>query len=174
MKERKNGLGEIWNLKFICEYWDLSVNTDNVIVNMDFESVYDPTFVMDVEEIKEKVDKLADAVATLTTSTSIRDTLKLKQPIDDIYVDAEGKVVVNGEPLEEDFDRNTLIQDADGKEYVATSDGNIMGKEEFAATGGNSRLMDNFNKEKEAKAQPDVTFTASQQQKYGFDAYNGF
>ncbi|MDR0713074.1 MAG: hypothetical protein LBF89_02260, partial [Bacteroidales bacterium] len=50
---------ELWRVKFICEYWDLSVNTDNVIVKMDFESVYDPTFVADVDKIQEKITELA-------------------------------------------------------------------------------------------------------------------
>jgi hypothetical protein len=64
-----------------------------------------------------------------------------------------------------------LIQGADGEEYVVTSDGQVMGVDEFQATGGNSRLMDNYKEEKEAQAQPTVTFSASPNQKYGFDAY---
>ncbi|MDR1202503.1 MAG: hypothetical protein LBL58_12880, partial [Tannerellaceae bacterium] len=87
---------EIWNLKIICEYWNLTVNTDNVIIRMGYESVYDPTFVADVDKIAEKINAMADAVATLTKDTRIRDTLKIKRPIDDIYVNGDGMPVING------------------------------------------------------------------------------
>ena len=39
---------EIWNLKVLCDYWDLSVNTDNQIVNWKAQSVYNPQFHLSV------------------------------------------------------------------------------------------------------------------------------
>jgi len=48
---------KIWGVKFLCDYWDLKVNTDNHIVGMNFESVYDPQFVY--------IDSLANAIAGL-------------------------------------------------------------------------------------------------------------
>ncbi|MDR2628151.1 MAG: hypothetical protein LBC40_08985, partial [Dysgonamonadaceae bacterium] len=165
----------IWNIKVLCDYWDLSVNTDNQIVTMAFESVYDPQFLLDVDGITENLNETADALATLTTNTNIRDTVTINTPINDIYTNPNGQVtVVNGDGTEtvltNHFNR-TLIQDPAGNEYVALSDGTVMGKDEFEATGGNDRLIDNYNKEKEAQAQPSVIFSASADQKYGFDAY---
>ncbi|MDR0748932.1 MAG: M23 family metallopeptidase, partial [Tannerellaceae bacterium] len=83
-----------------------------------------------------------------------------------------GRLVVNGEPADDQLSKNTLVQGEDGEEYVYTGDRQVMGKEEFAATGGNSRLLDSHHREKEEKAQPTVQFSASPQQIYGFDAYN--
>jgi hypothetical protein len=116
-----------------------------------------------------------DAVAGLTTHTNIKDTLTIDTPISDIYTNANGQVVTvdnngNETALTNDFNNN-LIQDPEGNEYVVTSDGTVMGVDEFKNTGGNSRLMDNYNKEKESHSQPSVTFSASADQKYGFDAY---
>jgi hypothetical protein len=171
---------EIWNLKILCEYWDLSVNTDNVIVKVDYESVYNPQFLLDADAAKEYMDNLADAIAEVGTNTNIKDTLKLDVPLEGVYSDGEHIILVTVNPdgsLTEtplqvggELDR-TLIQGSDGEEYVVTSDGQVMGVDEFQATGGNSRLMDNYNEEKEAQAQPTVTFSASPNQQYGFDAY---
>ncbi|MDR2814666.1 MAG: hypothetical protein LBB79_08465, partial [Prevotellaceae bacterium] len=168
---------KIWNVKIVCEYRELSVNTDNQIVKYDFESLYnpDPALLLDADAAKEYFSQVADEVATLTTSTSIKDTVALSTPVSDIYANAAGEVVVVGSDgsetvLAQELNR-TLLKAPEGNEYVATSGGQVMGVEEFKATGGNARMMDSYNKEKEAKAQPGVTFSASPGQKYGFDAY---
>jgi hypothetical protein len=170
---------EIWKLKFLCNYWDLSVNTDNVIVKMNYESIYNPQFLLDVDAAKAYIDSLANAVSELTTNKNIKDTVKITQPINDIYTDKNGQVIIvtiNSDgsttetPLTGNYDR-TLIQGPNGEEYVVTSDGAVMGVEEFKATGGNGRLMDKHKEEKEAAANPSITFTASPNQTYGFDEY---
>jgi hypothetical protein len=60
---------------------------------MDFESVYDPTFVMDVEEIKEKVDKLADAVAELTNKAPVQLDFSIPDK-PEYYYDKESGVLI--------------------------------------------------------------------------------
>jgi len=169
-------------LKIICEYWNLSINTDKEVLRMNFKSIYDPTFSLDVAKIQENIDKLADNIAVLYTSTYIRDTVKVNRPLDGLYYNKEGVLVqaqadpAGGPPIETAYtgdriQQNTLVQGANGEEFVVTGSKQVMGKEEFAATGGNSRLMDDYNQEKEAKAQPSVAFTKSPKQVYGFDAY---
>jgi hypothetical protein len=53
---------EVWGVKVLCDYWDLSVNTDNEIVSMGFESVYDPKFLLDVDEALDYLNQVKDAV----------------------------------------------------------------------------------------------------------------
>jgi hypothetical protein len=122
-----------------------------------------------------------DSIVFIKKQPNIDNTLQLDVPIKGIYTDRDGRLVLVTEnpdgsltetPLRVDGELNrTLIQDPEGNEYVVTSDGQVMGVDEFQATGGNSRLMDNYNEEKEAQAQPSVTFSASPSQQYGFDAY---
>ncbi|MDR0231211.1 MAG: hypothetical protein LBI82_03735 [Dysgonamonadaceae bacterium] len=167
---------EYYGIKIVCNYWDLQVNTDNWIIRYNFESVYDPQFMVDVDAAKEYLNQLGDAVATLTTNTTIKDSVKIDAPLEGAYVKEGQLIVINSEGKEEvykldDKPNGTLITGSDGEEYVLTSDGKMVGKDEFAATGGNNRLTDNYNKEKESKAQPSVTFSASSQQQWGFDAY---
>ena len=56
----------IWGVKFLCDYWDLKVNTDNKIIDYDFKSVDNPNFVLDVDAAKEYVNQVADALNTLS------------------------------------------------------------------------------------------------------------
>jgi hypothetical protein len=122
---------EIWKVKILCEYWDLSVNTDNVILKVGYESVSNPQFLLDVDAAKNFVDSLADAIAEVIT----KDTLKLDTPIENIYVNDNGDVViVNINPdgsitettLQSDDDINsTVVQDKDGNVYVVNPDGTV-------------------------------------------------
>ncbi|GAB6013346.1 hypothetical protein [Viscerimonas tarda] len=51
---------EVWNVKILCDYWNLTVNTDNQILSMNSKSVYNPQFLLDVDAAREYVDGLAD------------------------------------------------------------------------------------------------------------------
>jgi len=56
---------EYYRVKILCEYWDLQVNTDNRILKYNFESVYNPQFLLDVDAAKAYMDSLANAIAGL-------------------------------------------------------------------------------------------------------------
>jgi len=57
---------EFAGIKVPCEYWGLKVNTDNQIVYMArMESIKDSTFLVNVDAVKESVEKIKDAVTTL-------------------------------------------------------------------------------------------------------------
>ncbi|GHV68708.1 hypothetical protein FACS1894199_16370 [Bacteroidia bacterium] len=172
---------EIWRIKILCEYWDLRVNTDNQKVMGKYESVYDPTLLVDVDATEKYVDDLADAIAAISTNTKIRDSIKIGAPLEGAYINKDNQIVLitrsTDGTLTETVSqstakmRATLVKGSDGEEYVVTDDGKMMGREEFAATGGDSRLMNNHNEEKESTADPSVTFTAAEGQQYGFDSY---
>ncbi|MDR3183939.1 MAG: hypothetical protein LBT49_00825 [Prevotellaceae bacterium] len=80
---------EIWKVKILCAYWDLSVNTDNVVVNMDYESVSDSTLLIDVGAAKNYLDSLADMVTGKTAGANVEDTSAIAAPAADIYTGAE-------------------------------------------------------------------------------------
>jgi hypothetical protein len=178
---------EIWKLKFICEYWDLSVNTDNVILNMDFQSVYNPQFLLDVDATTAYLDNLAGAINELTVNTTIKDTISVTETITSIYVNEGDSIIAvtvgaDGElhevVIQPDADNieQTLITGTNGEEFVVTRDGEIMGLKEYKNTGGgNGRKMDDYIKDKETNhlsSNTQVSFTASPNQKYGFDAFS--
>jgi hypothetical protein len=133
----------IWNIKVICEYWDLSVNTDNQIVTWDFKSVYDPQFLMDVDQAAEYLNDAVEAVNDLIPdNTNIPlDTLEVDFTIPDnpeyYYDSEESRLVIVDEdgnshaidlPKKEDgtADLPTTIQDQDGKVYNIDENGNII------------------------------------------------
>ncbi|SDD26573.1 hypothetical protein, partial [Williamwhitmania taraxaci] len=175
---------ELWKLKFVCEYWDLSVNTDNVILNMDYQSVYNPQFLVDVDATAAYLDSLAGAINELTVSTTIKDTVKVTETITSIYVNAGDSVIAvtigaDGTVHEVVINNDagdlgqTLITGPNGEEFVVTRDGDVMGVDEYKHTGGNDRKMDDYNKDKETHlSATQVAFTASPNQKYGFDGYS--
>ncbi|GEM_PF-1095520 len=178
---------EIWNLKFICNYWDLQVNTDNVIVNMDFESVYDPKFLVDIDAATGYLDSLSNNISTLITDLTPKDTVNTDDSIISIYVnDGDSLIVVtvdddgntNEIVLSDDADDagGTLITDDDGNEYIINNDGKPMGTGEYLNTGGgNQDKIDNYNKDKEENHLSEsvtINFTEADKQKYGFDSYN--
>ena len=179
---------EIWKLKVICNYWDLQVNTDNVIVNMDYESVYDPQFLVDVDAAADYLNELAENIGILTASDDIKDTIPVENEIINAYVTAGDSVVVvtvdekSGDTInvvvstDPDDIEKQLIKGAGGEEYIVNKDGELMGKEEYLNTGGgNSTLKEEYfeNKEEnELSEAVQVDFSASSKQKYGFDLYN--
>jgi hypothetical protein len=178
---------EIWKLKFLCEYWDLSVNTDNVIVNMDYQSIYNPQYLLDVDATTAYLDKLAGAITELTVNATIKDTVSVNETITSIYVNAGDSLMAvtvgsDGQLHEvviqtdsKDIEQ-TMVKGKNGEKYVVTRDGEIMGVKEYQNSGGgNNRKMDDYIKEKESKqlsSSSQVLFSASANQKYGFDAYS--
>jgi hypothetical protein len=173
---------EVWRLKILCRYENLSVNTDNVIVDMDFESVYDPTFLIDVDEITDYIDNLTDALDELTTGKTIRDTLKYNGAIESIYGRGDSIFIVTRNDdgtlsetlLQPDHKLNgTLIVGENGEEVVVTGSGKVLGMEEFQKTGGSARQIEELKQEREqsAVAVCSVQFEATASQKFGFDSY---
>lgn len=176
---------EIWNIKVICKYWDLSVNTENTILHASFESVYDPKFLLDVDAAQAYVNNLLGAVDVLLPDAQIKDTIKLDQPLGAVYVNDNDEIIsvtidesgnINEEVISPNTDnlQDVLLQGNDGNEYVITKDGDIMGKDEYLNTGGSNRKLEDYNKEKEENNLSEnttVEFQKSETQKYGFDAY---
>ncbi|WP_163628759.1 fibronectin type III domain-containing protein [Paludibacter sp. 221] len=121
---------EYYRVKILCEYWDLSVNTDNVIVDFDFESVYDPQFLLDVDNTQEYIGNLADAIATLTPETTIKDSIKIDEPIADIYVDENGNVVVETLQIESETEKEAIVNDIEEKSVIIAFD-SIQANESF-------------------------------------------
>jgi hypothetical protein len=132
---------EIWNLKILCDYWDLSVNTDNQIVTWDFKSVYDPQFLVDVDAVQDYLNEVINAVNDLTSGENTPDTLNVDFTIPDnpeyYYDNEENTLVVRDDegnsytidlPEKEDgtADLPATIQDKDGKVYNIDENGNII------------------------------------------------
>src|SRR5690554_2618152 len=176
--------GELWGMKVPCEFSDLQVNTDNVIVNMDYKSINDPKFIVDVDALAGAGSDLLDQLATVTAKTSIVDTIAVQQEFDYVVVkDGELYAVVveqdtvverpMGVSLEEA--KQKLITSADGGEVVISSKGEPMGVQEFKATGGNNRLVKSYNEQKEKEQLTEgsmVGFLPYDKQNYGFDVYD--
>jgi hypothetical protein len=129
---------EIWRLKFICEYWDLSVNTDNVIVNMDFESVYDPTFVMDAEEIKEKINELAETINDLAYTDNV-----------DVTVDYE---IANANSFSVDSLGNIVVMDTDGNTHIVVAAENVTEEQIDSMNAGANNLMNGISAGQESSS----------------------
>jgi len=90
----------IWGVKFLCDYWDLKVNTDNKIIDYDFKSVDNPNFVLDVDAAKEYVNQVTDAVGIIWDAMDklideLYENIKLNKDIND-YVDNFINGVTNG------------------------------------------------------------------------------
>jgi hypothetical protein len=174
---------EIWGIKIVCQYEELTANTDNVILRMSYESVYDPQYLLDVDEAADYINAVADAAAELTTNKTVRDTLKYKGAIESVYTKNDTTYIVTKNPdgtltetlLQPDQKLNaTLVQGENGEAFVVAPSGAVMGVEEFQKTGGSNRQVEQLKREKEATQTaplPTVQFTATANQKYGFDAY---
>jgi hypothetical protein len=133
---------EIWNVKFLCEYWDLSVNTDNVMIGGDYESVYNPQFLLDVDEAKRYVDSLANAINDLTSDglppNAVRLNFTIPENPEYYYDDESGVLVIYDSdgnphtvelPKKEDgtVDLPATIVDKNGKVYeVKQQDGKTV------------------------------------------------
>ena len=166
---------EYFGIKILSNYWDLTVNTDNVILTYDFESVFNPTLLFDIDEIQDFINDLHRNISVGLTNTNIRDTIRVNTSITDIFTDGNGNIVIvdgngNERILDDDFNR-TLIVGENGEEFVVTNNGRVMGVDEFRETGGNRFKQEEANREREANAQPSVFFTKYERQRFGFDSF---
>ena|GEM_PF-3013855 len=126
---------EYYRVKIICEYWDLSVNTDNVIVNYDFKSVYNPQFLLDVDAATEYIDNLTETISKGLTDNKEKDIQKLdfaipNNPVAD-YNEETGKLVIyseNGEiagTIDGENGFPAIVEDKDGNRYELDEKGDI-------------------------------------------------
>ncbi len=171
---------ELWKVKVLCDYTDLKVNTDGVILDGQWRSVNNPALMINTAELASTVVQLKNDIATVTYDNSIRDTVMLVDAIQTIYKDEEGHyqaVLDNGEvkdvTTQLENKGRTLITDSEGNQMVLTSDHQIMSTEQYKATGKNNTLISNSNSEKDKQVSTGkVTFAKADGQKYGFDAYS--
>jgi hypothetical protein len=90
---------------------------------------------LDVDAAKNFMDSLANAIAETGTNTNIKDTLKLDIPIESIYVNADGNIVVvstnhDGSITETVLTpygglNNIVVMDKDGSVYEVDEQGDI-------------------------------------------------
>jgi hypothetical protein len=95
-----------------------------VIVKVDYESVNNPHFLLDADAAKSFVDSLANAIAEVIT----KDTLKLDTPIEDIYVNDNGDVVIVNTNPDGSTSETILEYDSSKEEIVMVivdKEGNI-------------------------------------------------
>ena len=152
---------------------------------MDFESVYDPQFLLDVDAAENYFNKLANAINLLTPEASINDTIDLNYDIATIYITEGDSVIALVEDEFGNFEtvlissnsdniEDVLLTDENGDEYIVTRDGEIMGVDEYLETEGKSNKLSDYNKDKEENqlsASLQIEFSPYENQNYGFDAY---
>ncbi|WP_158648455.1 TIGR02594 family protein, partial [Candidatus Symbiothrix dinenymphae] len=142
---------EIWNAKILCEYTDLSVNTDNQILKMNWKSVANPHALLNVNAAKAEIEKVADAVAILTARPTVEDTIKAEVPVKV----ADATLTENVEPPTEEInatpEKASVIE-----EYAVTSDDEKGGEEEIAATDDELPVMEETTVAQEVAATDDV------------------
>ena len=176
---------ELWKIKIPCDFWDLQVNTDNVIVSMEYKSINNPAFLLDLDALSSTVNELLDYGAVIFSDAQITDTIQVVANFDNIHV-RDGQLIaitlnpdgtVEETPLYITVEEamKCLITNSNGDELVITSRGEVMGVKEYQQTGGgNNRLMNNYKKEKEANSLSTsamVNFVAHPLQSFGFDKY---
>ena len=167
--------------KIRCEFSKTQINTDNIVLKTIFHSVTDSTLYIKPETIRKEVEQAFFDAATVLTDFSIKDTVKLDKPYTYLYVNPSGKVMAviddKGKIKTEEttisatsLKENTLIQGKNGEELVLTKKGQVMGKNEFNATGGNSVLLKEYHRKSDSLAQWQINFiSAKKQQVYAFD-----
>ncbi|GHT19911.1 hypothetical protein AGMMS4957_05280 [Bacteroidia bacterium] len=139
------------DLKIPCEYWDLSVNTDNQILTMKYHSISKAAFLLDVDAAKAKIENVTDAVTNLanTAADAVNTLVESIKPNNATPVDfampenpvadisKPGEVTITDEkgenlqivelPKNEDGSTNlpAMIQDASGKTFIVDKNGNV-------------------------------------------------
>ena len=167
--------------KIRCEFSKTQINTDNIVLKTIFHSVTDSTLYIKPETIRKEVEQAFFDAATVLTDFSIKDTVKIDKPYTYLYINESGKVVAvsvnnNGKTEEKtteisatNLKENTLIQGKNGEELVLTKKGQVMGKTEFNATGGNSVLLKEYHRKSDSLAQWQINFSKYDAQTYAFD-----
>jgi hypothetical protein len=128
---------EFYGVKILCNYKDLQVNTDNQVIDCEYESVYDPTLLADVDAVNELVDAVNTLIQsgdTITVPFEITDTNALNM---DCTADTACVVTINGAngesqiiTLPKDSTGNVenlpmIIQDNLGKTFTLHENGTI-------------------------------------------------
>ena len=166
--------------KIRCEFSETQINTDNVVLETVFHNIPDSTLFVKPETIRKEIEEAFLDAATVLTDFSVKDTVKLDKPYTYLYVNESGKVVAvtddNGKIKTEEtgisatsLKENTLVQGKNGEELVVTKKGQVMGKDEFNATGGNGVLLKEYHRKSDSLAQWQINFTEYDRQTYAFD-----
>ncbi len=187
--EEKNGylsgqffmIMDCWGgAKIRCEFSKTQINTDNIVLKTIFHSVTDSTLYIKPETIRKEIQEAFFDAATVLTDFSIKDTVKIDKPYTYLYINESGKVMAviddKGKIKTEETNisatslkENTLIQGKNGEELVLTKKGQVMGKDEFNATGGNSVLLKEYHRKSDSLAQWQINFSKYDAQTYAFD-----
>ena len=167
--------------KIRCEFSQTQINTDNIVLKTIFHNVPDSTLYLKPETIRKEVEQAFFDAATVLTDFSIKDTVKIDKPYTYLYINESGKMVAviddKGKIKTEEttisatnLKENTLIQGKNGEELVLTKKGQVMGKNEFNATGGNSVLLKEYHRKSDSLAQWQINFLPdTKHQTYAFD-----
>ncbi|GHT19926.1 hypothetical protein AGMMS4957_05350 [Bacteroidia bacterium] len=159
------------DLKIFCDYWDLTVNTDNQILSMNYRSIYNPQFLLDIDAAKDYIKNLTnaagnvtnaavDAVNTLAESikpnnATLVDFAMPENPVVDIS--KPGEVTITDEkgenlqivelPKNEDGSTNlpAMIQDASGKTFIVDTNGNVAQENNTSTTSTTSADTNSTN-----------------------------
>ncbi len=188
--EEKNGylsgqfymIMDCWGgAKIRCEFSQTQINTDNIVLKTIFHNVPDSTLYVKPETIRKEIQEAFLDAATVLTDFSIKDTVKINQPYTYLYINESGKVVAVSTDAKGNIDtkettisasnlkENTLVQGPNNEELVITKKGQVMGKEEFNATGGNGILLKEYHRKSDSLAQWQINFSKYDGQTYAFD-----
>lgn len=172
---------ELWRTKVRCDYTDLKVNTDGVILDGSWRSVHNDGLMVNPATVAENIQNIRNGIANATFDNSISDTIKLGYAIQTIYKDENGRyIAILEDGSEHDLTQDlstankTMVEDSQGNKMVVTGDQQLMSAEQYHNTGKNNTLLKNDSqaKDKQIAASGDVVFMPSDAQTYGFDAYD--
>ncbi|MBR2771056.1 MAG: hypothetical protein IKD78_03445, partial [Bacteroidales bacterium] len=172
---------ELWRTKVRCDYTDLKVNTDGVILDGSWRSVHNDGLMVNPATVAENIQNIREGIANATFDNSISDTIKLGYAVQTIYKDENGRyIAILEDGSEHDLTQDlstankTMVEDSQGNKMVVTGDQQLMSAEQYHNTGKNSTLLKNDSqaKDKQIAAGGDVIFKPSESQQFGFDAYD--
>ncbi len=172
---------ELWKTKVRCDYTDLKVNTDGVILDGSWRSVHNDGLMVNPATVAENIQNIRNGIANATFDNSISDTIKLGYAVQTIYKDENGRyIAILEDGSEHDLTQDlstankTMVEDSQGNKMVVTGDQQLMSAEQYHNTGKNNTLLKNDSqaKDKQIAASGEVIFKPSGNQQYGFDAYD--
>jgi hypothetical protein len=131
---------ESMGISVLANYGNLRVNTDNIMaMDFEFETIYDPKFVIDVDAITDAIDDLTNGDGGNENNSGTEDTVQLSFNLPDdpqiTYNDSTGAITLTDEngneqtiELPKDENGNTefpvTIVDGGGDTYIVTKDDN--------------------------------------------------
>ena len=172
---------ELWRTKVRCDYTDLKVNTDGVILDGSWRSVHNDGLMVNPATVAENIQNIRNGIANATFDNTVRDTIKLGYAVQTIYKDENGRyIAILEDGSEHDLTQDlstankTMVEDSQGNKMVVTGDQQLMSAEQYHNTGKNNTLLknDSQTKDKQIAASGDVIFKPSESQQFGFDAYD--